>query len=205
MRKSRPQPNPGAGGCIGLVAMAWRDPAWRIDHRCRCHPRRSSRSDLRSMPGGHSHGAADGCDGPPPAVGPSRCKIARARQATGTRRTHRRIGWPQHRPGRHPGPQVPHGAGITAVIIAILVFVFQGIPTGLVVLLIAIIVLAVLGLIELIGRPPSGHQPDLDIPAASPDDRRPTTTSAVQTSDQRSLRSGPDGPARPRTGERPWS
>jgi hypothetical protein len=51
MRKSRPQPNPGAGGCIGLVAMAWRDPAWRIDHRCRYHPRRSSRSDLRSMPG----------------------------------------------------------------------------------------------------------------------------------------------------------
>jgi hypothetical protein len=44
---------------------------------------------------------------------------------------------------------------ITAVAIAVLVFIFQGTPTGLTVLVIAIILLAVLGLIELIGRPPA--------------------------------------------------
>ena len=64
--------------------------------------------------------------------------------------------------------------GITAVTIAVLVFIFQGTPSGLTVLVIAIILLEVLGLVELIGRrPPSGHQPDLDIPAASPDDGSP--------------------------------
>jgi hypothetical protein len=44
---------------------------------------------------------------------------------------------------------------ITAVAIAGLVFIFLGTPSGLTVLVIAIILLAVLGLIELIGRPPA--------------------------------------------------
>jgi len=43
---------------------------------------------------------------------------------------------------------------ITAVALAVLVFIFWGTPTGLTVLVIAIALLAVLGLIELIGRPP---------------------------------------------------
>ncbi|HET7012680.1 MAG TPA: hypothetical protein VFI65_02145 [Streptosporangiaceae bacterium] len=44
---------------------------------------------------------------------------------------------------------------ITAVAIAALVLLFGGIPTGLTVLVIAIILVLVLGLIELIGRPPA--------------------------------------------------
>jgi hypothetical protein len=41
-----------------------------------------------------------------------------------------------------------------AVAIAALVFVFSANPTGLVVLVIALVLLGVIGLIELIGRPP---------------------------------------------------
>jgi hypothetical protein len=48
---------------------------------------------------------------------------------------------------------------ITAVVIAALVFIFWGSPTGLTVLVIAIVLLAVLGLIELIGRPPARRLP----------------------------------------------
>ena len=43
---------------------------------------------------------------------------------------------------------------IGAVALAALLFVFWGRPTALVVILIAVLLLAVLGLIELIGRPP---------------------------------------------------
>jgi hypothetical protein len=48
---------------------------------------------------------------------------------------------------------------IIAVTVAVLVFIFQGTPSGLTVLVIAIILLAVLGLIELIGRPPAQQTP----------------------------------------------
>jgi hypothetical protein len=44
---------------------------------------------------------------------------------------------------------------VSAVCIAALVLVFVGIPTGLTVLVIAIVLLFVLGMIELIGRPPA--------------------------------------------------
>jgi hypothetical protein len=44
---------------------------------------------------------------------------------------------------------------VTAVAVAALVLVFGGIPTGLTVLIIAIVLVLVLGLIELIGRPPA--------------------------------------------------
>jgi hypothetical protein len=43
---------------------------------------------------------------------------------------------------------------IGAVALAALLFVFWGRPTALVVILIAVLLLAVLGLIELIGKPP---------------------------------------------------
>ena len=39
--------------------------------------------------------------------------------------------------------------------LAALLFVFWGRPTGLVVILIAVLLLVVLGLIELVGRPPT--------------------------------------------------
>jgi hypothetical protein len=45
---------------------------------------------------------------------------------------------------------------IGAVCVAALVLVFWGIPTGLTVLVIAIVLVVVLGIIELIGRPPAG-------------------------------------------------
>ena len=48
---------------------------------------------------------------------------------------------------------------ITAVALAVLVFIFWGTPTGLTVLVIAIVLLVVLGLIELIGRPPARPRP----------------------------------------------
>jgi hypothetical protein len=41
------------------------------------------------------------------------------------------------------------------VALAALIFVFWGRPTSLVVILIAVLLLVVLGLIELIGRPPA--------------------------------------------------
>jgi len=47
------------------------------------------------------------------------------------------------------------GLRIGAVALAALLFVFWGRPTGLVVILIAVLLLVVLGLIELIGRPPA--------------------------------------------------
>lgn len=46
---------------------------------------------------------------------------------------------------------------IAAVVVAALVFVFWPHPTGVVVLVTALILLAVIGLIELIGRPPAGR------------------------------------------------
>jgi len=45
---------------------------------------------------------------------------------------------------------------IAAVVAAVAVFVFWGNPTGLIVALIAVVLVGVLGLIELIGRPPAG-------------------------------------------------
>ncbi len=48
---------------------------------------------------------------------------------------------------------------ITAVGLAVLVFIFWGTPTGLTVLVIAIVLVVVLGLIELIGRPPARPRP----------------------------------------------
>lgn len=48
---------------------------------------------------------------------------------------------------------------ITAVALAVLVFIFWGTPTGLTVLVIAIVLVVVLGLIELIGRPPARPRP----------------------------------------------
>ena len=48
---------------------------------------------------------------------------------------------------------------VTAVAIAALVFIFWGTPTGLTVLVIALVLVAVLGLIELIGRPPARPKP----------------------------------------------
>jgi hypothetical protein len=47
------------------------------------------------------------------------------------------------------------GLRIGAVALAALLFVFWGRPTGLVVILIAVLLLVVLGLIELVGRPPT--------------------------------------------------
>lgn len=46
---------------------------------------------------------------------------------------------------------------IGATVIAVLVFAFWGKPTGVVVIGIAAVLLTVLGLIELIGRPPAGE------------------------------------------------
>ncbi len=46
---------------------------------------------------------------------------------------------------------------ISAVILIVLIFIFWGQPTGLVVLLLAIVLLVLLGLIELIGRPPAAR------------------------------------------------
>ena len=51
--------------------------------------------------------------------------------------------------------RAPHRARVGAVALAALVFVFWGQPTEAVVILIAILLLVVLGLIELIGRPPA--------------------------------------------------
>ncbi len=44
---------------------------------------------------------------------------------------------------------------VSAVALAALIFVFWGRPTAAVVILIAVLLLVVLGLIELIGRPPA--------------------------------------------------
>ena len=49
------------------------------------------------------------------------------------------------------------GLRIGAVVLAALIFVFWGRPTALVVILLAVLLLAVLGLIELIGRPAAQH------------------------------------------------
>jgi hypothetical protein len=51
------------------------------------------------------------------------------------------------------------GLRIAAVALAALIFVFWGQPTAAVVILITVLLLVVLGLIELIGRPPSRPQP----------------------------------------------
>ena len=52
-----------------------------------------------------------------------------------------------------------HGLRIAAVALAALVFVFWGHPTAPVTIVIAVLLLVVLGLIELIGRPPPNHAP----------------------------------------------
>ena len=57
------------------------------------------------------------------------------------------------------------GLRIGAVALAALIFVFWGSPTALVVILIVVALVVVLGLIELIGRPPAGPQAaDLAVP-----------------------------------------
>ena len=53
---------------------------------------------------------------------------------------------------------------IGAVTLAALIFVFWGQPTAAVVVLIAILLLVVLGLIEVIGRPPAQPNPALSAP-----------------------------------------
>jgi hypothetical protein len=69
---------------------------------------------------------------------------------------------------RHGGESGPAGRWtyahrralrIAAVALAALIFVFWGRPTAAVVVAIAILLLAVLGLIELIGRPPAQPSP----------------------------------------------
>ena len=57
---------------------------------------------------------------------------------------------------------------ITAVALAVLVFIFWGTPTGLTVLVIAIVAVAALGLIELIGRPPARPRPAGMAPPGGP-------------------------------------
>jgi hypothetical protein len=51
------------------------------------------------------------------------------------------------------------GLRISAVGLAAVIFVFWGRPTALVVILLTVILLVILGLIELIGRPPARPQP----------------------------------------------
>ena len=66
---------------------------------------------------------------------------------------------------------------IAAVALFVLIFVFWSRPTGLVVLVLAILLLVVLGLIELIGRPSAQAEPvgpavvpeGLNLPSASKD------------------------------------
>ena len=57
-----------------------------------------------------------------------------------------------------------HGLRIGAVALAALIFVFWGHPTAVVTIVIAILLLLVLGLIELIGRPPAQPRPPLHAP-----------------------------------------
>ena len=52
-----------------------------------------------------------------------------------------------------------HALRIGAVALAALIFVFWGQPTAVVVIVIAILLLIILGLIELIGRPPTQPSP----------------------------------------------
>jgi hypothetical protein len=52
-----------------------------------------------------------------------------------------------------------HGLRIGAVALAALIFVFWGQPTAAVTIVIAVLLLVVLGLIEVIGRPPPHHAP----------------------------------------------
>jgi hypothetical protein len=60
-----------------------------------------------------------------------------------------------------------HGLRISAVALIALIFVFWGRPTAAVVIVLAIVLLVILGLIELIGRPPA--QPTAPETAASHD------------------------------------
>jgi hypothetical protein len=53
---------------------------------------------------------------------------------------------------------------IAATTVAVLVFVFWGWPTGAVVIVMAVLLLVVLGLIELIGRPPAGAPAGAEAP-----------------------------------------
>jgi hypothetical protein len=53
---------------------------------------------------------------------------------------------------------------IGAVALAALIFVFWGHPTPAVTIVIAVLLLVVLGLIELIGRPPAQPSPPLHAP-----------------------------------------
>jgi hypothetical protein len=74
------------------------------------------------------------------------------------------LGWLRARGERAGVPAGPVGTWtyghrkllrISAVVLVVLIFIFWGQPTGLVVLVLALVLLAVLGLIELIGRPPA--------------------------------------------------
>jgi hypothetical protein len=78
------------------------------------------------------------------------------------------LGWIRHS-GEHAGVTTGpvgtwtyahrKGLRVGAVALAALLFVFWGRPTALVVILIAVLLLVVLGLIELIGRPPATLEP----------------------------------------------
>jgi len=58
-----------------------------------------------------------------------------------------------------------HVLRIGAVALAALIFVFWGRPTAVATIVIAVLLLVVLGLIELIGRPPAHHPPAPTPPA----------------------------------------
>ena len=61
-----------------------------------------------------------------------------------------------------------HGLRIGAVALAAVIFVFWGHPTAVVTIVIAVLLLVVLGLIELIGRPPRNLRPHRPPPAGDP-------------------------------------
>lgn len=65
------------------------------------------------------------------------------------------------------------GLRVSAVAVAAVIFVFWSQPTGLVATVIAIILLAVLGLVELIGRPPATRPAETATPADSSSSGRP--------------------------------
>lgn len=68
---------------------------------------------------------------------------------------------------------------IGAVVLAVLVFVFWGNPTVAVVVTIAVVLLVVLGLIELIGRPPGQPDPASTVPPGPDSSAQPAAASPL--------------------------
>ena len=77
------------------------------------------------------------------------------------------------------------GLRIGAVALFALIFVFWGHPTGSVVIVLVVVLLLVLGLIELIGRPPRNPGPQL---RPRPDPGRVTRRRAIEAMVQLSVR-----------------